>query len=75
MPLEITTAQELFILLFAIHFTLIIERIHQTYNPYDTYSTFKGVPHAVKRLLVSWAILYILPPPAFCHLLHNPGNK
>lgn len=61
MSLEITTAQELFILIFAIHFTLIIERVHQTYNPYDTYSAWKGVPHAIKRLVVSWAILYILP--------------
>jgi hypothetical protein len=61
MVLEISTAQELFILIFAIHFTLIIERVHQNYNPYDTYSAWKGVPHALKRLLLSWTILYILP--------------
>ncbi len=61
MSLEFTEAQELFILIFAIHFTLIIERVHQSYNPYDTYSAWKGVPHAIKRLIVSWVILYILP--------------
>lgn len=61
MSLEFTAAQELFILIFAIHFTLIIERVHQSYNPYDTYSAWKGVPHALKRLILSWAILYILP--------------
>jgi Na+/H+-dicarboxylate symporter len=61
LALEFTAAQELFILIFAIHFTLIIERVHSTYNPYDTYSAWKGVPHAIKRLVVSWVILYILP--------------
>ncbi len=61
MALEFTASQELFILIFAIHFTLIIERVHQNYNPYDTYSAWKGIPHAIKRLLLSWTILYILP--------------
>lgn len=58
---EINAAQELFILIFAIHFTLIIERVHNSYNPYDTYSAWKGVSHAISRLLLSWTILYIMP--------------
>lgn len=61
MALEFNAAQELFILIFAIHFTLIIDRVHRTYNPYDTYSAWKGVSHAINRLFLSWAILYIIP--------------
>lgn len=61
MSFTLTEAQNLFILIFAIHFTLIIDRVHVNYNPYDTYSAWKGVPHAIKRLVLSWVILYILP--------------
>lgn len=53
-------AQELFTFIFAIHFTLIIDRVHRNYNPYDTYNAWKGQSHAIKRLLLSWLILYIL---------------
>jgi len=56
-----TDAQQLFTLIFAIHFTLIIDRVNKSYNPYDTYNAWKGQPHAIKRLLLSWLILYILP--------------
>ncbi|MEL7668938.1 hypothetical protein [Methanobacterium sp.] len=49
-------AQELFTLIFAIHFTLIIDRVHRNYNPYDTYNAWKGQLHAIRRLLLSWAI-------------------
>ena len=56
-----TDAQQLFTLVFAIHFTLIIDRVHKSYNPYDTYNAWKGKPHAIKRLLLSWLIMYIFP--------------
>ncbi len=69
MAIIFTEPQELFILIFAIHFTLIIDRVHKNYNPYDTYSAWKGVPHAIKRLLLSWAVLYIMPLLHFAFFL------
>ncbi len=59
MPL--TDAQELFSLFFAIYFTLIIDRSHETYRPWDTYNAWKGSSHNIKRLLVAWIILLIMP--------------
>lgn len=56
-----TDAQQLFTLIFAIHFTLIIDRVHRNYNPYDTYNAWMGKSHAINRLLLSWLIMYILP--------------
>ncbi|MCZ3367188.1 MULTISPECIES: hypothetical protein [Methanobacterium] len=56
-----TETQELFTLIFAIHFTLIIDRVHRNYNPYDTYNAWKGQLHAIRRLFLSWAVMYILP--------------
>ncbi|MGB9979509.1 hypothetical protein [Methanobacterium sp.] len=59
--MQFTEAQQLFTLIFAIHFTLIIDRVHRNYNPYDTYNAWKGRKHAINRLLVSWSVMYILP--------------
>lgn len=42
-----TEAQELFVLIFAIYFTLIIDRANRNYNPYDTYA-WTGKPHAIE---------------------------
>lgn len=53
--------QELFTFLFAIHFTLIIDRAHRTYNPYDTFNAWKGESNARRRLVLSWTTLHILP--------------
>lgn len=59
--MPISEAQELFILIFAIYFTLIIDRANRNYNPYDTYKAWKGRGYALKRLLLSWTVLHILP--------------
>lgn len=59
MPL--TEAQEIFILFFAIYFGLIVERAHEMYKPWDTYNAWKGKSHNLKRLLVAWIILFIIP--------------
>ena len=56
-----TEAQQLFTLIFAIHFTLIIDRVNRAYNPYDTYNAWKGQLHSIRRLILSWSIMYILP--------------
>lgn len=56
-----TEAQQLFTLIFAIHFTLIIDRVNRAYNPYDTYNAWKGQLHSIRRLFLSWSIMYILP--------------
>ncbi len=55
------TAQNLFLYFFAIYFSLIIARSHETYKPWDTYSAWKGKPHNIKRLLAGWIILFIIP--------------
>jgi hypothetical protein len=56
-----TEAQQLFTFIFAIHFTLIIDRVERNYNPYDTYNAWKGQLHSIRRLFLSWSIMYILP--------------
>ena len=56
-----TEAQQLFTLIFAIHFTLIIDRVNRNYNPYDTYNAWKGQLNSIRRLLLSWSVMYILP--------------
>jgi hypothetical protein len=59
--MSLTEAQELFSLFFAIYFSLIIDRSHQTYKPWDTYNAWKGKAHNIRRLLVAWIILFIVP--------------
>ena len=56
-----TDAQWIFIIIFGINFTLIIDRAHNNYNPYDTYNAWRGNSQAINRLLLSWLVLYILP--------------
>jgi hypothetical protein len=56
-----TDAQWIFIIIFTVNFSLIIDRAHKTYNPYDTYNAWKGNSHSFNRLLLSWSLLYILP--------------
>jgi hypothetical protein len=59
--MSLTEAQELFSLFFAIYFTLIIDRSHETYNPWDTYNAWRGSSHNIKRLLAAWIILLTMP--------------
>jgi len=68
-----TDAQQLFTIIFAIHFTLIIDRVQRNYNPYDTYNAWKGQSHAIKRLLVNWLIMYIIPLTNFAVYLIGLG--
>ncbi|HTX61229.1 MAG TPA: hypothetical protein VMC48_02895 [Methanobacterium sp.] len=68
-----TDAQQLFTLIFSIHFTLIIDRVHRSYNPYDTYNAWKGQSHAVNRLLVNWLIMYVIPLVNFAVYLIGLG--
>ncbi|MGA9098967.1 MAG: hypothetical protein WB392_08570 [Methanotrichaceae archaeon] len=59
MPLN--EPQEVFILFFAIYFGLIIDRSHEMYKPWDTYNAWKGKSHNIRRLLVAWLILFVIP--------------
>jgi hypothetical protein len=68
-----TDAQQLFTLIFAINFTLIIDRVNSNYNPYDTYNAWKGKSHAIRRLLLSWLIIHILPLLNFAAFLFILG--
>lgn len=54
-------AQNLFALFFAIYFSLIIDRSHQAYKPWDTYNAWRGKSHNIMRLLAAWATLFIVP--------------
>lgn len=56
-----TSAQDLFALFFAIYFSLIIDRSHAMYKPWDTYKAWQGKPHNIRRLVVAWVILFIIP--------------
>ena len=59
--MALNDAQELFSLFFAIYFSLIIDRSHQTYKPWDTYNAWRGKSHNILRLLVGWVILFFIP--------------
>jgi hypothetical protein len=59
--MSLTNAQQLFVLFFGIHFTLIVERAHETYRPWDTYNAWEGNPYNIKRFLISYLILIIIP--------------
>jgi hypothetical protein len=59
--MDLTEAQNLFALFFAIYFALIIDRANEMYKPWDTYNAWKRKPHNIKRLLVAWIILFIIP--------------
>lgn len=72
MPL--TEAQELFSLFFAIYFSLIIDRAHQDYKPWDMYNAWRGKSHNLNRALVAWIILFITPLIHFSILFILLGN-
>ena len=57
----LTEAQDLFALFFAIYFAMMIDRSHETYKPWDTYSAWKGKTHSIKRLFAAWIILFAIP--------------
>jgi hypothetical protein len=67
-------AQELFSLFFAIYFSLIIDRAHQEYKPWDTYNVWRGRSHNLKRALVAWITLFIVPLIHFSILFSLLGN-
>jgi hypothetical protein len=59
--MDLTEAQNLFALFFAIYFALIIDRANEMYEPWDTYNAWRGKSHNIKRLLAAWVILFIIP--------------
>jgi hypothetical protein len=63
--MSLNDAQQIFGLFFAIYFFLIIDRSHEMYRPWDTYSAWRGRSHNVNRLLTAWLILIILPVTQF----------
>ena len=67
MPLN--EAQQLFMLFFGINFALIIDRSHEMYKPWDTYSMWKGRSHNIKRTLTATIILLIIPLLQFAFFL------
>ncbi len=54
-------AQMMLELFFAIYFPLIIDRSHQEYYPYDTYSAWERQSPDHRRLIVAWTTLFALP--------------
>ncbi len=59
--MSLNDAQQLFALFFAIYFAMIIDRSHEMYKPWDTYSAWRGKSHNIKRLLAAWIILFTMP--------------
>jgi hypothetical protein len=59
--MDLTEAQNLFALFFAIYFALIIDRANEMYKPWDTYNAWRRKPHNIRRLLAGWIILFIIP--------------
>jgi hypothetical protein len=70
----LTEAQDLFVLFFAIYFGLVIERSHEMYKPWDTYSAWQGKSHSLKRLLAAWIILFAIPLLHFAFLFILLGS-
>lgn len=54
-------AQMMLSLFFAVYFTLMIDRSHEAYNPYDTYGAWTGRSFAHRRLVLSWLFLFLFP--------------
>jgi hypothetical protein len=61
----INPAQALFAAFFAIYFALNIDRAQREYSPYDTYAVWKGSRHAIRRLVASLVVVFILPMVQF----------
>ncbi len=59
--MDLTEAQNLFALFFAVYFALIIDRANEVYKPWDTYNAWRGRPHNIKRLMAGWIILFVIP--------------
>ena len=59
--MSLTNAQELFMLFFGIHFAVTIEKAHDMYKPWETYSAWGGSSHNIKRLLIAYLILVFIP--------------
>ena len=58
---DLNPAQELFTAFFAIYFTLTIDRSFKEYRAYDTFSALKCDRSAIRRLLLAWTFLIVLP--------------
>lgn len=58
---DLNTAQELFVIFFAIYFSLIIDRANRTYVPYDTFNAWRRSRPALIRLITALVILHLLP--------------
>lgn len=72
--MALSDAQELFSLFFAIYFSLVIDRSHQAYKPWDTYNAWKGKSHNIMRLLAGWIILFFIPILHFSILFSIVGS-
>jgi hypothetical protein len=53
---------------------LIIDRANQEYKPWDLYNAWRGRSHNLKRALVAWIILFIVPLTHFSLLFSLLGN-
>jgi hypothetical protein len=72
--MALSDAQELFSLFFAIYFSLNISRAHQEYKPWDLYNAWKGIHHNLKRALMAWVIIFIVPLIHFSLLFSLVGT-
>ena len=66
--MSLNDAQQLFSFFFAIYFFIIIDRSHEMYRSWDTYSAWRGKTHNANRLYAAWLVLMILPVTQFAIL-------
>jgi hypothetical protein len=66
--MSLNDAQQLFGFFFAIYFFMIIDRSHEMYRSWDTYSAWRGKSHTINRLFAAWLILVLLPVTHFAIL-------
>lgn len=59
--IDINSAQTLFGIFFGISFALITDRAGRKYRSFDTYSAWRGSPHALRRIVTAWIVLGFLP--------------
>ena len=68
--MALTDVQWLFIIIFGINFTLIIDRAHRTYDSFNTYNAWRGYSQALYQVIIIMATLVYITSTKFCFFLY-----
>ena len=69
--MALTDAQWLFIIIFGINFTLIIDRAHNNYDSFDTYNAWRGRSQSLYPVIVIMVTFVFITSTKFCYFLYN----